>query len=129
MLQVGRLAREHFLTVCEQTGLSPAQAHALQAITPDQPLAMSELAGRLRCDASNVTGLADRLEDAGLVERRQDPHDRRRKNLVLTDHGRALRDELTAALNRPPDDVAAAIDQRETQLRRTLSAVVAETEN
>ena len=31
---------------------------------------MSELAEAMRCDNSNVTGIADRLEDRGLVERR-----------------------------------------------------------
>jgi len=41
--------------------------------------------------ASKVTGLIDRLEERGLVERQVDPNDRRVKLLVLTDTGRALR--------------------------------------
>ena len=39
---------------------------------------------RAQCDNSNVTGIADRLEAAGLVERRPAEHDRRVKTLVLT---------------------------------------------
>ncbi len=45
----------------------------------------------MRCDASNVTGIVDRLEKRGLVERRVDPYDRRVKLLVVTPAGRALR--------------------------------------
>ena len=40
---------------------------------------MSALAHALHCDNSNVTGIVDRLEAAGLVERRAAEHDRRVK--------------------------------------------------
>ena len=43
---------------------------ALRQLDPDEPKPMSELAAALRCDNSNVTGIVDRLEDRGLVERR-----------------------------------------------------------
>jgi DNA-binding MarR family transcriptional regulator len=51
---------------------------------------MGELADVLSCDASNVTGIVDRLESRGLVERQVVPDDRRVKRLVLTDEGAAL---------------------------------------
>ncbi|MBW3630045.1 MAG: MarR family transcriptional regulator, partial [Gemmatimonadetes bacterium] len=64
---------------------------ALLALAEAAP--MRSLAGQLRCDASNVTGLADRLEVRGLVTRVGQQGDRRVKLLALTDAGRALRDE------------------------------------
>lgn len=67
--------------------LSPAQAKALRYLTSAGPVPMRELAVRLRCDASNVTGLVDRLEQRGLVERRPAPGDRRVKTLVVTGAG------------------------------------------
>ena len=51
---------------------------------------MGELAEHLYCDASNVTGIVDRLEGRGLVERKPDPNDRRVKRLVLTPQGQTL---------------------------------------
>jgi DNA-binding MarR family transcriptional regulator len=48
---------------------------------------MGDLAGKLGCDASNVTGLTDRLSARGLVERRPSEGDRRVKVLVLTAEG------------------------------------------
>ena len=50
--------------------LSPAQCHVLHLIEPGRPIPMGQLAETLACDASNVTGLVDRLESRGLVRRR-----------------------------------------------------------
>jgi DNA-binding MarR family transcriptional regulator len=81
--------RRRFTDRCADFDLSFAQAMALREL--DQPLPMRELAQRLCCDASNVTGIVDRLEARGLVERRMTPKDRRVKHLVLTDAGRTVR--------------------------------------
>src|SRR3954465_12831685 len=49
----------------------------------------SSLARRLRISPAVVTGLLDRLEQRGYVQRRMDPGDRRRQRLVLTERGLA----------------------------------------
>ena len=82
--------------------LSPAQCHVLHLIEPGQPLPMGRLAETLSCDASNVTGLVDRLESRGLVRRRPSEEDRRVKVLVLTPSGTRLRDQLVDRMTRPP---------------------------
>ncbi|RKN50982.1 MarR family winged helix-turn-helix transcriptional regulator [Micromonospora endolithica] len=70
-----------------ELGLTPAAARALHELDPDRPLPARDLAEQLRCDRSNVTALVDKLEQAGLVERRVDPADRRQKTLVVTEAG------------------------------------------
>jgi DNA-binding MarR family transcriptional regulator len=106
--------RRRFMALASEYELSPPQLGALKAMDPDQPLAMSQLAGILGCDNSNVTGIVDRLEYRGLVERRPADHDRRVKLLALTDEGRALRESLAERLHAPPAELAAlsAADQR-----------------
>lgn len=84
--------RAHFTEACAAFDLTPMQGHALHLL--DEPHAMRQVAEGLHCDASNVTGIVDRLEERGLVERQVDPADRRRKNLVLTADGQALRRAL-----------------------------------
>ena len=81
--------RQRFVDRSAEFDLTFAQAMAMREL--DQPMPMGELAERLCCDASNVTGIVDRLEARGLVERRVAPDDRRVKQLVLTDSGRTLR--------------------------------------
>src|SRR2546425_10385537 len=67
--------------------LSPAQCHVLHLIEPDRPVPMGRIAEALACDASNVTGLIDRLESRGLVHRQPSADDRRGKVLELPPHG------------------------------------------
>lgn len=88
---MGRM-RAHFEEQIADLELTPPQAMALKQL--EEPVAMRELAGLLRCDASNITGIVDRLEERELVERRVDPADRRVKHLVLTAAGRRLRRQL-----------------------------------
>lgn len=84
---MGRMGA-HLAACSDELGLSPQQARAIHEL--EQPRSMGELAERLFCDASNVTGIVDRLEAKGLLERCSVPEDRRVKRLVLTDAGRRL---------------------------------------
>ena len=83
--------RANLPALAAELELSPAQCHLLNLIEPESGLPMGQLAGALSCDASNVTGLVDRLESRGLVERRPSPADRRVKVLRLTPLGAKLR--------------------------------------
>ncbi|PWU46169.1 MarR family transcriptional regulator [Micromonospora globispora] len=88
-------AMRHYQDVeVAELGLTPAAARALHELDPDRPLPARDLAEQLRCDRSNVTALVDKLEQAGLVERRVDPTDRRQKTLVVTEAGRRMRDRV-----------------------------------
>jgi MarR family transcriptional regulator, organic hydroperoxide resistance regulator len=86
--------REHLPSSGPESDLSPTQCHVLHLLEPGRPLPMSRLADTLACDASNVTGLVDRLESRGLVRRRPLPQDRRVKVLQLTPTGTRLRAQL-----------------------------------
>ena len=89
-------------SVAAQFDVSPMGLKLLQTLEPGVEMPMSALAERVYCDASNVTGMVDRLEARGLLERRDDPRDRRVKRIALTDEGAALRVEVLARLYEPP---------------------------
>jgi DNA-binding MarR family transcriptional regulator len=86
--------REHLPSADNDFDLSPTQCHVLHLIEPGRPLPMSRLAETLSCDASNVTGLVDRLESRGLVQRRPSRADRRVRVLQLTPAGFRVRTQL-----------------------------------
>ncbi|MGH3585331.1 MAG: MarR family winged helix-turn-helix transcriptional regulator, partial [Pseudonocardia sp.] len=68
--------------------LSDTLANVVWVLDPDaDPVPLRRLAGQLQCDPSNVTLLADRLEEKGLAERRPHPDDGRVRTLVLTPEG------------------------------------------
>jgi MarR family transcriptional regulator, organic hydroperoxide resistance regulator len=115
-------ARGRMLGIARELDLSPPQLIALRFLHDGKP--MSELAEVMHCDNSNVTGLVDRLEQRGLVERRAAEHDRRVKLLDLTAEGARVREAIESRLSEPPAGVAALsrADQRALRdiVRRAL---------
>ena len=76
-----------------QIGLSISQFDVLSALSQGAGITQRELAQRLFVTKGNVSGLIDRLVNAGLVERRRDARDRRSHALFLTRTGKDLADE------------------------------------
>ncbi|HME64747.1 MAG TPA: MarR family transcriptional regulator [Streptosporangiaceae bacterium] len=91
-------------------GLTPAQERALRTITrSEEPLRMTELADQLGIVPRSVTTVVDALEQAGLVRREIDPHNRRAIRLHLTDRGLAVRDDMREARRRAAEDLFAPL--------------------
>lgn len=117
-LMLGQKGR--MFAIASEFELAPAQVMALGRLEPGRPCAMSELAGALRCDNSNVTGIAERLEARGLVERRPGERDRRVKMLTVTPEGAALRDQVRERLSLPPEPLASLPEEDARVLRDIL---------
>ena len=113
--------RSRMLAIASEFELAPAQVMALKALKPGHPCAMSELATKLRCDNSNVTGIVDRLEDRGLVVRRPGTTDRRVKMLEVTEEGAELRRRIAARMAEPPAALASLPDDDARALRDILA--------
>ena len=112
--------KPRLMRISQEYDLTPMQLHALRALQPGLELTMSALAGSLFCDASNVTGIVDRLEDRGLIERRPAAHDRRAKLLAVTQEGARLRQEVMERLTEPPPFIAALARAEQRALRDAL---------
>ena len=112
--------RQRFVAIAAEFDLSPGQAAALQRLDPAEPVPMGQLAAALRCDNSNVTGLVDRLEEHGLVERQTGAHDRRVKQLAVTERGAAVRDQLRDRLYAAPGALASLPREDQRTLRDIL---------
>ncbi|MGW2489870.1 MarR family winged helix-turn-helix transcriptional regulator [Streptomyces sp. NPDC001606] len=104
-------------------GLSGSQARLL-ALLSHGPLPMRRIAEQLKCEPSNVTGLVDRLEARGLVQRRPDPADRRVKLVVATDAGRSTAGQVHASLDFAREPLAALPEQDRALLRDLLRRIL-----
>jgi DNA-binding MarR family transcriptional regulator len=108
-------------TLASEFELSPAQCHVLHLIEPGRPIPMGRLAEALACDASNVTGLVDRLESRGLVRRRPAAADRRVKVLELTPSGVRLRSTVLERMTKPPDSLGRLSSHEQRALVKILT--------
>ena len=118
--------KPRFAAIGSELDLAPMQMHALRLLDPDGQVPMSALAENMACDPSNVTGIVDRLEGRGLIERRGAEHDRRVKMLALTDEGARVREHIMTRMAVPPPEIASLrrADQRALRdlLRKALGA-------
>jgi len=117
---LGALWRGEFEAICRRLEVTPQQAAALMIVGSNDGTPMRTVAALRGADASSVTGLIDRLEAAGLVERSAATDDRRVKRLRLTPAGRTRWTELSAALHGPPS----FMDALDPKARRALRAAV-----
>jgi DNA-binding MarR family transcriptional regulator len=125
LFEVTEQMRRSFESNCARLGLTPPLARALLALDEQGP--MRSLADVLRCDASNVTGITDKLEAKALVRRESAEGDRRVKLLVLTLRGKRLRRRLQVSIeNQSPVTVGLTGVERET-LRDLLAKLTAAT--
>ena len=107
-----------------ELGLSFQQSMALSRLEPDVPVPMSALALALQCDNSNVTGIVDRMEAAGLVERRAFEGDRRVKAVALTPLGEMVRDQVRSRAGKPPPEIASLSEEDAELLRDVLQRAI-----
>src|SRR3954470_17658145 len=116
--------RANLPSLAAELQLSPAQCHVLHLIEPGRPIPMGQLAETLACDASNVTGLVDRLESRGLVRRRASEADRRVKVLELTATGARLRSLLIERMTAPPATLRRLSAAEQRSLVRILARLL-----
>jgi DNA-binding MarR family transcriptional regulator len=105
-----------------ETGLTSQQAGLLLHILGGES-SPKQLAGLLGIDGAGMTRMLDRLERKGLVERRQDPGDRRAVHVTLTREGAALAPRLPAIFEQVSAGLLSELDLEEaTRVLRSLSA-------
>ena len=112
--------------VLDHAGLTIPQFDVLANLGMSDGITQQELAGRLLVTKGNVCGVLDRMESAGLVQRRADPRDRRANRLHLTERGRAaLRDAFPAHLGVIQECLAPLSTREQAALRQLLRRVEA----
>ncbi len=110
-------AVEHELAA---TGLTHAQWIPLFKLSAHPGATVAELARLCELDAGAMTRLLDRLEAKGLCLRERSSEDRRVVRLVLTDQGRAVADQIPAALSRVQNAYLAGFSREEWLLLKSF---------
>jgi DNA-binding MarR family transcriptional regulator len=88
--QLGFLSSRAFMDALAPAGIDPKEFLLMRFVAASEGQSQQALAERLAVPASRMVALVDHLEEAGLVERRPDPEDRRVRGLHLTRKGRGV---------------------------------------
>ena len=82
----------------KESGLTGPQVEALRILAKDGSLSSAALSRKLCVTPSNITGIIDRLEKKGLVERVRGLKDRRVSQLELTPAGKVMNESLPSSI-------------------------------
>lgn len=104
-------------------GVTPVQYAALCVLWERDGLSCADLGQRLMLDSATMTGIVDRLETAGLVQRRPDPGDRRINRIHGTETCGAMRPKLDAAMDEVNRQVDLLLDHETISVRRGLATI------
>ena len=102
-------------------GLSMTHFHLLVMLERHGDMSMSRLAELLDVSMSNATGLVDRLEERGLIERSRVPDDRRVVLVRVSEEGRRIMEEVDVLRSEFLQKVLGRLDAR--QLERVARSV------
>jgi len=102
-----------------QNGITWPQFHALYHIG-DEGIPSHELAKELNCNASNMTGLIDRMEQNNLVYRVHCKDDRRVWLIKLTEEGKKLKEELMPRHQKNIEERMGVLTQEELKTLKSL---------
>ena len=88
--QLGFFSSKRFMDALEPLGIGPRDFSLMRFVDASDGQSQHALAERLGIPPSRMVALVDGLEEAGLLERRPDPDDRRVRGLFLTRKGRSV---------------------------------------
>jgi DNA-binding MarR family transcriptional regulator len=118
---INRRSAGDSLAVMGEAGLTMAQLVTLHLLAHAGGRSVGEIGSRLRLSAPATSHLVERLVQAGLVARAEDPDDRRQRRLAITSDGRRLVDRINAERTR---EVSAVLARLSPVLRRQFADVL-----
>lgn len=113
MSDVSRLMRRRFDERARGSGATGPQWRTLKILQRREGLNQGQLAELLEVEPITCSRMIDRLAEAGLVERRGDPEDRRAWRIFLTEKARPMLDDLHRIASEMIEDALQGLDARQ----------------
>jgi DNA-binding MarR family transcriptional regulator len=122
LLRTAIRGKHDLMKIADKHGLSVMQLYTLCLLENDKSIPMNALAATLHCDASNLTGIVDRLFTGEYIKREENPKDRRVKMITLTPKGARMVSEIFAEL---PATQPAGLNSLSDEQKEQLTALLA----
>ena len=125
--RLNQLSTHVFQTRLQQSGydLTPVQFAAMDVLRATPGLDQASIAAQIAYDRATIGGVIDRLEQKGYVSRTISKRDRRAREVILTNEGRLVYDEVFQIVSTLQDDILAGLDaaEKHTFLRLAQKAI------
>lgn len=118
---IGHQMRQHFHKAAQKEGITRSQRSLLKALMHKGPQCIQDLSTLLDLSNSTVSGIVDRLEEKGIVERRRDEGDRRSVYVHVTP---GQKDRLYKMHNEFDKHIEAFFLSLSAEEKRTLHAII-----
>lgn len=125
LAQVARLMRRAFDERAREIGVTRPQWQVLSVLRRHEGIRQAGLAEILEVEPITAARMIDRMQEAGMVERRADRADRRAWNLHLTDRGSEMIERLQPLAIETSDTAMAGVSEADkAQLLTTLETIL-----
>ncbi len=121
-----KVMQRNMTKLVSQEGLTQAQFQALRVIAKYGPTPMKTISDKMSVSAANITGIVDRLESKGLIERMARREDRRASIIELTPKGRRIQEEVAKKYARFVQKALQRFTPEEQETLRSLLAKLQE---
>ena len=118
--RVSRAGARHWHKSVSRFGVTAAQSLVLLFLSEEDRVTSKYLGSRIEFDSATLTGLLDRLEKNGLVERQDNPDDRRAILICLTDQGRIISKEILDIVDAENQSFLSGLTMEEGLILRSL---------
>ena len=109
---------------CLSDGMTAQRMYVLALCDRERPATVSTIAHALTIDLPAVSGLLDRMEKDGLIQRRRVPDNRRTVHVTLTERGEAVREEHNRRLQRADGPLLQSVSEEDlAALRRVVDGI------
>ena len=117
---LSRKISRNYNAECSNYGITATQSFVIFDLLDHDGSSVKDIAYRIQLDSPAVTGVIDRLLKENLVQRTEDPSDRRSLQIFLTPKGRSLAEELIPMADKFNRDIKAGFDWDEVNLFEKL---------
>ena len=100
--------------------VTAVQGMVLNFLSEEDQVTSSNLGERTQLDSATLTGILDRLEGAGLIERKSNPNDRRAILVCLTEKGSSITTEIRKAMEEGNEEFLEVLSEQEKMMLREL---------
>lgn len=116
---------KYFSKLLEEYGVTPAQYGVLNCLWKEGQLSPKQIGEMVYLEAPTVSGILDKMQKAGLIERSVDPNNRRNVLVTVTSKSNSIKENIeSATINLNTMVLQNLSDNEQNVLKKALETII-----